>query len=161
MASLTPYRLLPEETRLMLVTHDMATNSGSRGAYIMRMVAKGGGFRPETLRKWKPEQLARDIIRRRLETLQDEIGYLQQLYVELQPEIQIAFCDAAGVAHKDGSIPEDLPLPLASEELVRAAADATVAAFGAKGHHYIVTIATYNPEAWPGLDRWLSEHPAA
>ncbi|HET9066955.1 MAG TPA: hypothetical protein VFN22_14140 [Gemmatimonadales bacterium] len=160
MASSTPYRLLPDDTRLMLVTQDLKANSGSRASYIMRMVAKGGGFRPETLRKWKPEQLARDIIRRKLETLQDEIGYLQLLYVELQPEIQIAFCDAAGVAHENGSIPEALPMPLASAERVRAAADSLVSSFGERGRHYLVTIATYNAEAWPGLAEWLESNPA-
>lgn len=121
----------------------------------MRMVSKGGGFRPATLRKWPVDQLARDIVRRRLETLQDEIGYLQLLYVELEPEIQIAFCDAAGVTHENGSIPEDLPLPLASEELVRSAAAALVSRFGERGRHYLHTIATYNPDAWPGLAEWM------
>jgi hypothetical protein len=82
LATLTPYRLLPEDTRLMLVIHDLKANSGSRAAYIMRIVAKGGGFRPETQRKLKPEQLARDIVRRKLETLQDEIGYLPRASTE-------------------------------------------------------------------------------
>lgn len=160
MPALSPYRSLPAEMRLRLVTHDLQANSGSRSSYIMRMVAKGGGFRPETLRKWSTEQLARDIVRRRLETLQDEIGYLQLLYVELQPDIQIAFCDAAGVAHENGSIPEELPMPLASEELVRSAAASLVSSFGEQGRHYLVTVATYNTEAWPGLGEWLAANPA-
>ncbi len=157
----SPYRTLPAETRLRLVSHDLRAHSGSRAAYIMRMVAKGGGFRPETLRKWSVDQLARDIVRRRLETLQDEIGYLQLLYVELEPELQIAFCDAAGVTHDNGSIPDDLPLPLADEDQVRSAAATLVSSFGDRGRHYLETIATYNPEAWPGLATWLRDTDSA
>lgn len=160
MSRLSPYRQLPDDTRLALVTHDITVNSGSRAAYIMRIVQKGGGFRPETLRKWPVAQLAREVVRRKLETLQDEIGYLQMLYVEQQPDLQIAFCDAAGVAHENGSIPEELEMPLASEAAVRTAADALVAAHGDRGRHYLVTIATYNPEAWPGLAEWLEANPA-
>jgi len=159
LSRLSPYRQLPDDTRLALVTHDLTTNSGSRAAYILRIVQKGGGFRPETLRKWPVAQLAREILRRKLETLQDEIGYLQTLYVEQQPELQIAFCDAAGVRHENGSIPEELEMPLADTAAVARAAGALVAAHGAAGRHYLLTIATYNPEAWPGLAEWLEANP--
>lgn len=155
----SPYKSLPVETRMRLVERDLESNSGSRAAYIMQMVKKGGGFRPATLRKWPVSQLAREIVRRRMETLQDEIGYLQMLYVELEPEIQCAFCDAAGVAHENGEIPEELPLPLSSEELVGAAAQAVIDRFGERGRHYLTTISVYNPDAWPGLGEWLEGHP--
>jgi hypothetical protein len=148
--------MLPAEKRLELVAHDLAANSGSRAAYIMRLVQKGGGFRPATLRKWTTEQLAREVVRRGAETLQDEIGYLQLLYVELEPAFQVEFLESAGVAHENGVIADDAEPPLAAASKVTAAADALAAKHGDRGLHYLHTIATYNPEAWPGLGEWLT-----
>lgn len=148
----SPYRTLPMERRLALVTHDISSNRQSRDGYIQRLVAKGGGFRPETLRKWKVEQLAREIVRRNVETLQDEIGMLQTLYVELEPQIQVDFLDAAGVAHTNGQIPEDLATPFAAVDVVARAAALLQEKHGDDGRRYLRTIAIYNGEAWPGLD---------
>jgi hypothetical protein len=138
------------------VAHDLAANSGSRAAYTLRLVQKGGGFRQATVRKWPVEQLAREIVRRGLETLQDEIGYLQLLYVELEPGFQVEFLEAAGVAHENGVIAEDAEPPLADEAAVARAAGVLAARHGEQGMHYLQTIATYNPEAWPGIREWLA-----
>ena len=108
MAALSPYRSLPAAKRVELVLHDLSTTKDSRALYIQRMVARGGGFRPVTLRAWSLEKLAKEIVRLNLESFQDELGMLQTLYVEKEPELQIAFLDAAGVAHKAGHIADDM-----------------------------------------------------
>jgi hypothetical protein len=157
MAALSPYRSLPASKRLELVLHDLTTSKDARALYIQRMVARGGGFRPVTLRAWSLEKLAKEIVRLNLETFQDELGMLQTLYVEKEPELQIAFLDAAGVAHKDGHIPEDLEVPFASAELVAGAAKHLLAQHGEDGKRYLRTIALYNGEAWPGLLQVIGE----
>lgn len=151
MALPTPYRSLPVDRRISLLSHDLKHNRDSRPEYIRRLVARGGGFRPETIRKWPIDQLAREIVRRNLETLPEEFGLLQLLYVELEPEIQITFCDAAGVSHQNGLIAEDLPAPFANADAVKRGVDAVRSQHGANGEHYLNTIALYNGEAWPGL----------
>ncbi len=158
MSQSSPYRSLPLERRTALVEHDLRNSKDSRDAYIMRLVAKGGGFRPETVRKWKIDQLAAEIVRRRLETLQDEVGMLQALYVELEPEMQAEFLTAAGVDHKNGQIAEDLAVPFADQPAVVAAAAKLRDAHGDDGVRYLRTIALYNGEAWPGLGDWLIEN---
>lgn len=160
MATRTPYRMLSTEKRIELVTHDVRANSGSRASYILRMVQKGGGFRQATLKKWPVEQLAREVVRRGMETLQDEIGYLQLLYVELEPGFQVEFLEAAGVAHENGVIGEEAEPPLADAATVARAAATLAERHGEPGMHYLHTIATYNPEAWPGLGEWLAARPA-
>lgn len=152
MAKVSPYRSLPAAKRVELLIHDLKNTQDSRAIYIQRMVARGGGFRPATLRTWPVDRLAKEIVRGNLETLQDEVGLLQTLYVDLEPEIQTAFLDAAGVKHEGGHIPEDLEPPFASAEMVAKAADALRAKFGEDGERYLRTIAMYNAEAWPGLD---------
>ena len=151
MPSPSPYRTLPVEQRLVLVTHDIASNADSRNGYISRVVARGGGFRPSKLRQWPPEQLAREVVRHNLETPHDELGLMILLYVELEPAIQIAFLDAAGVAHESGSMPADLQPPFADAATIARAAERVVAEFGADAHRYLRTIALYNGEGWPGL----------
>lgn len=151
MGYLTPYRSLPVDRRIRLLKHDLTHNRDSRPEYIRRLVARGGGFRPETIRKWPIDQLAKEIVRRNLEQLPDELSLLQLLYVELEPAIQITFCDAAGVAHQNGMISEDLPAPFADEAGVKRGVEAVRAQHGAEGEHYLSTIALYNGEAWPGL----------
>jgi hypothetical protein len=105
------------------------------------------------LRKWPAAQLAREVVRRNLETFGDELRLLQLLYVELEPGLQIAFLDACGVKHTDGSIDEegDEQAALADAATVRAAADRLVTEHGDAARHYLRTIAAYNSEAWPGL----------
>ena len=152
----SPYRTLPLDKRIGLVMHDLRSSRSSRDAYIMRLVSKGGGFRPETLRKWKVEQLAAEIVRRKLETLQDEVGMLQALYVEIEPQIQIDFLDAAGVSHQNGQIPEDLAVPFATSQQVFEAAGKVREKHGEDGERYLRTIALYNGEAWPGLPELMT-----
>lgn len=151
----SPYRTLPADQRLRLVTHDLTANRQSREGYIQRMVARGGGFRRETLRKWPPAQLAREVVRANLETPYDEVGLLQLLYVELEPAIQVAFLDATGVKHEGGVVDEQLKPPFAEPATIRKAAEDLLATFGLDGHRYLAAIALYNGEAWPSLDDFL------
>ncbi len=155
MADASPYRSLPLETRLRLVTHELTADRSARQVFIQGIIGKGGGFRPETLRKWPPAQLAREVVRRNLETFGDELRLLQLLYVELEPGLQVAFLDACGVKHSNGSIDEESSEPLADEATVRKAAVQLLADHGDPARHYLRTIAAYNSEAWPGLREWL------
>jgi hypothetical protein len=157
MATLSPYRSLPVSKRVELVLLDLTTSKDSRALYIQRMVARGGGFRPVTLRTWPVEKLAKEIVRLNLESFQDELGMLQTLYVEKEPELQIAFLNAAGVDHKDGHIADDMPTPFASAELVAGAAKVLMEQHGEDGKRYLRTIALYNGEAWPGLMQVIGE----
>ena len=156
MSAQSPYRTLPAERRLALVTHEITVRKESREGYVQRILARGGGFRRETLRKWPAAQLAREVVRAGLETPHDELGLLLALYVELEPAIQIAFLEAAGVPHDGANIPEELPTPYADAETVAAAAKSLLETYGEDGRRYLVTIAHYNGEAWPGLDRFLA-----
>ncbi len=157
MPPVSPYRSLPADRRLALLTHDLTANRASRDAYIQRIVARGGGFRKETLRKWPPAQLAREIVRANMETPHDELGLLQTLYVELEPTIQIAFLESAGVAHNGANIPEDLKPPFADAATVRKAALALVESHGDDARRYLQTIALYNGEAWPEINTVLAD----
>ena len=151
MAISSPYRTLPAERRIALVTHEITSNRQSRDGYIARIVSRGGGFRPEKLRKWPADQLAREVVRHNLESFQDELALMVLLYVELEPAIQTSFLDALGVAHTNGSIPEGLEPPFADAAKVAGAAAGLVAQFGDDARRYLRTIAMYNGEAWPGL----------
>ena len=152
----SPYRMLPVETRLRLVTHEITNDREAKATFIQSMVQRGGGFRPETLRKWPVEQLARDIVRRNLETFGDELRLLQLLYVELEPGLQIAFLDACGVKHDKGSIEDEREGALADAATVKQAATALLKEHGDPARHYLGTIAAYNSEAWPGLREMLA-----
>jgi hypothetical protein len=151
MVFVSPYRSLPPARRVALLSHEIQSSRESRNAYVQRLVSGGGGFRPETLKKWPPEQLAREVVRRGIETLHDEAALLQLLYVELEPQLQIDFLDGAGVPHEKGVIPEALQAPLADAAAVRKSAEALIAKHGDEGRAYLRTIAVYNGEAWPGL----------
>ena len=144
--------MLPAEQRVSLLLHAMRNHRGARAGYAQRLVARGGGYRAATLMSWPPERLARELVRLNAETPQDEIELLQLLYIEVEPQYQIAFLDAAGVKHENGVLPEDLEAPYASEEAVASAARSLVEKFGAAGEHYLRTIARYNAEAWPGIN---------
>jgi hypothetical protein len=157
MPAVTPYRTLAPARRLALVTHDITHNRPSRDGYISRIIARGGGFRADKLRRWPPEQLAREVVRHNLETAQDELNLLVALYVELEPQLQITFLDAAGVAHDAGSIAESLPLPYADADHVRGAATALIADHGGDARRYLRTIALYNGDAWPGLAELVAD----
>lgn len=157
MAQLSPYRSLSAPRRVALVAQEIAASRDARDGYIQKIVAKGGGFRAEKLRQWQPEQLAREVVRHGLESLQDELGLLQMLYVELEPGLQVAFLEAAGVKHDGALIPEELQPPFAPADKVRSAAEALLRDFGEDARHYLRTIALYNTEAWPGLTAFLVE----
>jgi hypothetical protein len=156
MATVTPYRTLPAPRRLALVTQDIAGSREARDAYVRAMVARGGGFRPEKLRKWPADQLAREVVRHNLESPHDELRLMVLLYVELEPALQIEFLDATGVRREGASIPEDLEPPFAEASRIRVAAESLVAKHGDEARRYLRTIALYNGDAWPGLAEALS-----
>src|SRR4051812_24023899 len=118
MANPTPYRSLPAEKRVALVTHVIKASKEGRMIMIQRMMSRGG-FRPVTLQQWPAEKLAAEIVRTKAESGSDELDLLHLLYVELEPAIQSDFLDAAGVKHENGKIPEDLKSPYADEAGVK------------------------------------------
>ncbi len=156
MSNISPYRALSAERRLSIVTRAMALRREFRAAFIQRLVARGGGFRAVTLQSWPVDKLAREVVRMRVESSQDELDLLHMLYVELEPAIQTTFLDAAGVAHDQGKIAEELEPPFCDEAAVARAASVVEAQHGAAGREYLETIARYNLASWPGLDRLLA-----
>ncbi|MGV3707568.1 MAG: hypothetical protein ACO1Q7_01920 [Gemmatimonas sp.] len=156
MANPTPYRALTPARRVALLTHLMTEHREMRAVYIQRLVSRGGGFRAVTMQPWPAEKIAKEVVRLNAENAQDEIELLQLLYVDLEPGIQIAFLDAAGVKHEDGKIDEELEAPFADAASVARAADAVREKHGDDGMHYLRTIARYNLPAWPGLDAYLA-----
>ena len=151
MAITSPYRSLPPARRVALVTEAIKSSREARAVYIQRLVSRGGGFRAVTLKTWPVDRLAREIVRMSAETADDELDLLQMLYVDLEPEIQTTFLEAAGVRHEGGKIPDDLEPPYADEPAVRRGAEAVRAKHGADGEHYLRTIARYSTAAWPGI----------
>jgi hypothetical protein len=149
----SPYRSLPPARRLELVTHFIKSSPQARELYVQRMASRPGGFRVVTLRSWSPDRLAAEVVRQNAQTAQDELDLLHLLYVELDPSIQITFLDAAGVAHENGVMPEDLEIPYADEASVVRAAAAVRERHGEDGERYLRTLARYSPAAWPGIDR--------
>ena len=150
--SLTPYRTLTPERRLMLVTSALAKHKGARTLYSQRLAAKGGGFRAATLLSWPVGKLAREFVRLNAQTPQDELELLQMLYVDLEPQIQITFLEAAGVQHEAGIIPEALEPPYADADAVARGTAAVLTRHGDDGRHYLRTLVVYNLASWPGLD---------
>jgi hypothetical protein len=151
MANASPYRTLSASQRMTLVAHDITASREARDGYVRAIVTRGGGFRPEKLRKWPAEQLAREVVRYNLETPHDELRLMVILYVELEPALQIEFLDATGVKRDGASIPEDTEPPFADAPRVKSAAESLLAKHGEDGRRYLRTIAIYNGEAWPGL----------
>lgn len=159
MSKLTPYRSLPAERRAALVTHAMKASKEGRELFIQRLVARGGGFRAATLRTWPVEKLAKEIVRMRAESSNDELDLLQLLYLEVDPSIQTTFLDAAGVEHENGKMLETLEPPYADADAVRRGADAVREKHGADGVHYLRTIERYSLDGWPGIDAVVAEIP--
>jgi hypothetical protein len=151
MATLTPYRTLPAEKRVQLVTHVIKASKEGRMLMVQRMMSRGG-FRPVTLQSWPAEKLASEIVRMKAETGNDELDLLHLLYVELEPAIQTTFLDAAGVKHDNGKIPEESQAPYADEASVKRAVAAVRAKHGEEGQRYLKTLARYATEAWPGIE---------
>jgi len=152
MPPLSPYRSLPVERRVALVTYELKTQSDARGIFIQRLCARGGGFRPASFQNWPAERLATEVVRLKVESAQDELGLMQTLYVDVEPAIQSSFLDAAGVAHTNGRIDEALEPPFCDAAAVQRGATTLLAAFGDDGVRYLRTIHRYASESWPGLD---------
>src|ERR1043165_1926841 len=150
MATPTPYRTLPPEKRVQLVTHVIKASKEGRAIMVQRMMSRGC-FRPVTLQSWPAEKLASEIVRMKAETGNDELDLLHLLYVELEPAIQTTFLDAAGVKHDSGKIPEELHSPYADEAGVKRAVAAVRAKHGEEGERYLKALARYDTEAWPGI----------
>jgi hypothetical protein len=152
MPKASPYRSLPAERRVALVTHVIKSSREARELYIQRLASRPGGFRAVTLKTWPVDRLAKEVVRTNAQTAQDEFDLMHLLYVELEPTIQITFLDAAGVKHEKGQLPDDLPAPYADEAAVARAAAAVRAQHGEDGERYLSTLARYNREGWPGID---------
>lgn len=148
----SPFKSLPVERRASLVQQALAKHKGARALYAQRLAAKGGGFRAATLVSWPVDKLAKECIRLGALTAQDELELLQLLYVDLEPQYQITFLDAMGIAHENGVMPEELEAPYAAAEQVQTGAAAVLTAHGDAGRHYLRTLVVYNLVGWPGLD---------
>lgn len=157
MAISSPYRALPPARRVALVTHAMSSTREARLLYVQRLVSRGGGFRAVTLQSWPIERLAKEVVRMNAESAQDELDLLMLLYVELEPEIQATFLDAAGVHHDGGKMPENLAVPYTDAASVRRAAAAVRERHGADGEHYLRTLLRYSRDGWPGIEDVVAE----
>jgi hypothetical protein len=150
--AVSPYRSLPADRRVTLLTHVMRANKEARELYVHRLSSRPGGFRAVTLKTWPVDRLAKEIVRTNAQTAQDEFDLMHLLYVEIEPAIQIAFLDAAGVKHEGGQMPDDIVAPYTDEAGVRRGAAEVRAQFGEDGQRYLQTLAKYNREGWPGIE---------
>jgi len=157
MANPSPYRSLPSERRVALVTHAIKSSREARAGYVARMVARGGGFRPATLQSWPVDRLAKEVVRLNAESPQDELDLLHLLFVELEPAVQITFLDAAGVKHENGRMAEELEPPYADADAVRRAAALVRERHGDDGVRYLRTLARYSADGWPGIEDVVRE----
>jgi hypothetical protein len=144
------YRELPSARRVALLTKLISERKEIRAVYIARM-SKRGGFRAVTLQTWPPAKLAQEVVRMNAQTADDEIDLLQALYVDVEPQIQADFLEAAGVKADGASIDEALEPPYCDEAAVKKAASHIRMKHGEDGMHYLRTIARYNPGGWPGI----------
>ena len=94
----TPYRSLPVERRIELVKHVIASGRDGRAFYIQRLAAKNG-FRPMTLQSWPADKLAKEVVRTRAETAQDELNLLHLLYVESFERLRAGYGAAITVVY--------------------------------------------------------------
>ena len=156
MPQLSPYRSLPLDRRVALVAFQLANQRGARTAFIQRLCSRGGGFRPATFQSWPAERLAKEVVRLKVESGDDEFGLMQTLYVDMDPSIQAVFLDTAGVKHTNGRMEEDAEPPFADAAAVTRAALALGASHGEDGLRYLRTIQRYAADAWPGLDNALA-----
>ena len=77
----SPYRSLPFEHRLAVVTHFIKSSPQGRELYIQRMASRPGGFRVVTLRSWPPDFPSDISVQRRVpyESRADSVMYRQVL----------------------------------------------------------------------------------
>ena len=151
MATPSPYRSLPADKRLALVTHVIKASREGRAIMVQRMMSRGG-FRPATLQQWPAEKLAAEVVRMKAESSNDELDLLHLLYVELEPAIQSTFLDAAGVKHENGKMTDDLQSPYADAAGVARGIAAVRAKHGEDGERYLRTLARYAAKDWPGVE---------
>jgi hypothetical protein len=156
MANPSPYRTLSPEKRVELVKHMISSGKEGRTLFIARLAARNG-FRPVTLQSWSADKLAREVVRTRAETADDELTLLHALYVEVDPSIQATFLDAAGVKHEGGVMAEDLEPPFADADAVQRGITAVRAKHTEDGERYLRTLARYSPDGWPGIADSISE----
>ncbi len=156
MVSKSPYRALSADRRVALLKHLFSARKEARALYVQRLVSRGGGFRAVTVASWPVDKLAREVVRLNVQTADDEIDLLQALYVDVEPAIQIAFLEAAGVPHEGAVINDKLEPPFADAATVARAAAVVRERHGEDGLHYLRTIERYNGAAWPGLDAVLA-----
>jgi hypothetical protein len=161
MPPLSPYRSLPVERRVALVTYELKTQKDARAIFIQRLVSRGGGFRPASFQNWPAERLAQEVVRLKVESAQDELGLMQTLYVDLEPAIQATFLDAAGVKHENGRIDEEAEPPFCDAAATAKASEALIAAHGDEGVRYLRTIHRYAASSWPGLEGVIAKLDAA
>src|ERR1041384_4248443 len=90
MAAPSPYRSLPAEKRVALVTHAVKSSREAKALYVQRMMARGG-FRQSTLMQWPAEKLAAEIVRTKAETSNDELDLLHLLYAQVVPALPTTF----------------------------------------------------------------------
>jgi len=154
MAAPSPYRSLPSEKRVALVTHAIKSSREAKALYVQRMMARGG-FRQSTLMQWPAEKLAAEIVRTKAETSNDELDLLHLLYVQLEPAIQTTFLDAAGVRHTNGAMAEDLTSPFADAAGVERGAKQVWVQHGDDGLRYLRTLLRYAKSDWPGIEEQL------
>lgn len=152
MSTSTPYRSLPAARRVALLTQAMKTMREMRRIYVQRLVSRGGGFRAATLQSWPADRLAREVVRLNAETPADEYDLMHFLYVEMEPDVQRTFLDAAGVRHSEGRMADDLEPPFADEAAVRRGAEAVRAAHGEDGERYLRALDAYSRAGWPGIE---------
>ena len=151
MAKLSPYRSLPPDRRVLLVTHAIKASKEGRAVFVQRLAGRGG-FRVTTLQQWPAEKLAAEIVRTKAESSTDELDLLHLLYVTLEPAIQITFLATGGVNHQDGNIDEGLTSPYADAGAVSRAATKVREQHGEDGMRYLRTLARYAQNDWPGID---------
>jgi hypothetical protein len=156
MATPSPYRSLPADKRVALVTHAIKSSREAKALYVQRMMARGG-FRQVTLMQWPPEKVAAEVVRTKAESSNDELDLLHLLYVQLEPAIQITFLDAAGVKHTNGSMAEDLKSPFADAAAVERGATRVWQHHGEDGMRYLRTLARYAKSDWPGIEEQVSK----
>jgi hypothetical protein len=156
MAIPSPYRSLPADRRVALVTHAIKASREGRATFVQRLVARGG-FRTTTLLQWPAEKLAGEIVRTKAESSNDELDLLHLLFVQLEPAVQITFLDAAGVRHEGGTMPEDLTSPYADAAAVKRGVDRVVAQHGDEGMRYLRTLVRYSHADWPGIEELVKQ----
>lgn len=145
------YRELGHQRRLAAVVAELAASQDWREQLVRRLVLRGGGFRPETIRQWPPRKLAREVVTGNLETADEAINLVRCHYVNVEPAIQAEFLRLTDVPSDGATITASGDGPLTSAEMVGPAARALVTAHGDDGLHYLRCLAAFAASRWPGI----------